>query len=197
MAFSAKPASCTRRAVLVSGTVAVAGAAAGGLALQPPRTARGAEPDARALELLLLVEYTEVAFYDRALDAGRLTGEVRDYVETVAAQEREHLEYLKRLVGSDAPPAPDFDFGVAVSDRDAFIRRAAELEDLAVAAYNGQGTNVGRDTLRAAASVASVEARHAAWIRSIAGKPPAPDAVDQPQSADAVLATLEQFGMPR
>ena len=35
----------------------------------------------------------------------------------------------------------------------------------------------------AAATVVSVEARHAAWIRSIAGEPPAPEATDAPLSA--------------
>ena len=40
------------------------------------------------------------------------------------------------------------------------------LEDVAVAAYNGQAGNLTKDALRAAATVISVDARHTAWIRS-------------------------------
>jgi hypothetical protein len=52
-------------------------------------------------------------------------------------------------------------------------------------------------TLAAAATVVSVEARHAAWIRSISGDPPAPDATDTPQSADDVQRGLEEIGLNR
>jgi hypothetical protein len=41
----------------------------------------------------------------------------------------------------------------------------------------------------------SVEARHAAWIRSIAGEPPAPDATDTPMSAAEVREGLERIGL--
>ena len=64
-----------------------------------------------------------------------------------------------------------------------------------MAAYNGQATNLSRATLEAAAKVVSVEARHAAWIRSIIGEPPAPDATDTPLSADEVLEGLQQIGL--
>ena len=64
-----------------------------------------------------------------------------------------------------------------------------------MAAYNGQATNVSKPTLEAAATVVSVEARHAAWIRSIAGEPPAPDATDTPLSAPQVRQGLERIGM--
>ena len=48
-----------------------------------------------------------------------------------------------------------------------------KLEDLAVATYNGQAVNLTPASLKAAARIVSVEARHAAWIRSIVGEVPA------------------------
>jgi hypothetical protein len=45
--------------------------------------------------------------------------------------------------------------------------------------------------------VVSVEARHAAWIRSVSGDPPAPDATDTAQSGDEVLQGLEEIGLKR
>ena len=48
------------------------------------------------------------------------------------------------------------------------------LEETAVAAYNGQATNLTPEALATAARIASVEARHASWARGIAGEAPAP-----------------------
>ncbi len=189
-----------RRSDFVGRTLVVAGAAFGGAVVAgAPRGAHGADEDAdvRALNLLLLVEYAEAAFYAEALRSADLRGEVRRYAETVAEQEREHLAFLRRQLGSRAVDQPRFDFGDATRDQQAFVRWAARLEDLAVAAYNGQGTNVTPETLAAAARVVSVEARHAAWIRSIVGEPPAPDPVDTAKSGDQVVATLERWGMQR
>src|SRR6266540_1406197 len=78
------------------------------------------------------------------------------------------------------------DCGNATRDPDAFTRTAIKLEDLAVAGYNGQATNLSRAALGAAATIVSVEARHAAWIRAIAGQVAAPDPVDKPATAAEV-----------
>jgi rubrerythrin len=181
-----------RRTALVGGAAVAAGVVSGSPLITRAQPSRA---DLRALDLVLLVEYTEAAFYAEALERAGLQGELRGYAEEVAAQEREHLAFVKKALGGRAKPEPGFDFGDATRNGDSFAVAAAELEDLAVAAYNGQATNVSRDTLAAAATIVSVEARHAAWIRSIVGQPPAPDATDTPQSAEDVLAGLKRIGM--
>lgn len=70
----------------------------------------------------------------------------------------------------------------------------AELEDLGVAAYNGQATNLTAKALVPAAEIVSVEARHAAWIRAIAGKLPATGPTDEPLSSRAVMTALARTG---
>jgi len=61
------------------------------------------------------------------------------------------------------PPAePKHDCGDATQGGHAFMEAAARLEQLAVAAYNGQPANVTAEVLVAAARIVSVEARHAA-----------------------------------
>jgi Ferritin-like domain len=191
----------SRRSEFVKRAMLVGGAGiAGAMIAGSPRSTDAAQlsqPDLRALNLLLLVEYTEGAFYDEALRRNRLKGELLDYTKAVAAQEKEHLQFVRGALGGRAEDEPDFDFGDKTSDPDAFAAAAGDLEDLAVAAYNGQGTNVTPRTLAAAAKVVSVEARHAAWIRSIVGEPPAPDATDTPQSADEVLKGLQRAGLRR
>lgn len=193
------PSRAIPRAQFVAGAIVAGGAAlAAGVAAGPLEDSSAqSERDLEALQLLLLVEYTEDAFYREAIERGALRGELKEYAAAVASQEREHLDFLRQILGAKADPRPGFEFGSATGDADGFAAAAAELEDLAVAAYNGQATNVSRSTLEAAATIVSVEARHAAWIRSIVGDPPAPDATDKPRSADEVLDGLEQIGLRR
>ena len=155
------------------------------------------EGDVRALNLLLLVEHTQVAFYTEAVHRRGIKGEILGYARQVASQEKEHLAALKRALGGRAEPKPGFEFGDATRDPDAFVAAAANLEDLAVSAYNGRGSEVSPAVLAAAAKIVSVEARHAAWIRSIVGELPAPDATDDAASPDEVRAGLARLGLRR
>ncbi|HYN49355.1 MAG TPA: ferritin-like domain-containing protein [Thermoleophilaceae bacterium] len=182
-----------RRAVLV------AGSAAGASLLLGPRQAEDAEAqtaaDKRALNLALLVEYAEADFYATAVKEGKLDGELRAFAEQVSQQEDDHVAFIKSALGSGAQSKPQFDFGSTTSDPDAFADRAAALEDLAVAAYAGQAGNLSKPVLRSAATLISVEARHAAWIRSIVGRPPANEPTDKPRNADQVMTDLKRLGM--
>jgi rubrerythrin len=186
----------SRTQFIAAGAVTAGAAVAAGVTAGPVEdTDAQTDKDVEALQLLLLLEYTEAAFYEEALDRGALSGEIEGYAQAVLDQEREHLAFVRKALGSKAGEPPRFKFGDATRDPDQFAATAAELEDLAVAAYNGQATNVSKPTLEAAATVVSVEARHAAWIRSIAGEPPAPDATDKPLSANEVREGLERIGM--
>jgi hypothetical protein len=153
------------------------------------------EQDVKVLNLLLLVEHVEVAFYEAALERSGLSGELEEYASAVVAHEREHLAYLQKALGDKADPEPEYDLEAVTADPDAFARAAAKLEDVAVGAYNGQATNVTPGAFLAAARIVSVEARHAAWIRSIRNGDPAPDAVDTPYDEAKVLRDLRTVGL--
>jgi hypothetical protein len=65
------------------------------------------------------------------------------------------------------------------------------FEDLAVAAYKYQAPRLQSPAyLAAAVAVHSVEARHAAWIRRLAGVLPAASAFDQPLPPQQVQALV-------
>jgi hypothetical protein len=182
----------TSRADLLRGAgVALAGVTALGVA----RFARAADRDEEALNLLLKVEYAEVGLYSAALESNRLTGELRAYARTVLGHERDHLAALRQALGAAAEPEPKQDFARAIRSPEAFADAAGRLEDLAVSAYNGQATGVSKPAFVAAATIVSVEARHAAWIRSIVGRRPAPDATDTPLQRDEVLDGLRDLGV--
>jgi hypothetical protein len=180
-----------RRALVAGGTLTLGGVVVGGL----PRFARSAPSpaqDVRILNLVLLVEYLEAAFYADAVSKGRLTGELRQFARVVGGHERAHAAFVAKTLGSAARKKPKFSFGAVTGDPATFTAAALALEDLSVAAYNGQATNLTKGALAAAARIVSVEARHAAWIRFIAGKLPAPDPTDKPVTAAEATAAINK-----
>jgi len=88
---------------------------------------------------------------------------------------------------------PAFNFHGVTEDQDAFRRTAVAFEDLSVAAYKYQAPRIrSPEYLMAAIAITSVEARHAAWIRYLAGALPAAEAFDQPlppSHVDAIVAS--------
>jgi len=153
--------------------------------------------DARIFKLALEIEYAEEAFYREALRRGALRSELREYAHAALTQDGQHLRLLRTALGSAAPARPRFVFGDKTKNERAFIDTAAKLEDLAVAGYNGQAANLTKGGLTVAATIVSVEARHAAWIRALAGEVAAPDAVDKPITAAQVVAGLREIGLRR
>jgi len=151
--------------------------------------------DARILQLVLQLEYTQVAFYEQALKQAGLQGDLRAFAQAALAHEREHLAAIQKALGAKAGAKPAFDFGPRTKSAEAFRRAAIALEDIAVAGYNGQATNLTKATLAAAAEIVSVEARHAAWVRAIAGEVAAPDPVDKPITAQEAARGLHEIGM--
>jgi Ferritin-like domain len=151
--------------------------------------------DARILQLVLQLEYTQVAFYEQALHEAGLRGELREFAETALDHERQHLAAIHSALGSKAASKPSFDFGQKTKSAHSFQQTAIELEDAAVASYNGQAANLTPATLAAAATIVSVEARHAGWVRAIAGDIAAPRAVDRPLTAVQAAAALHAIGL--
>ena len=151
--------------------------------------------DAKILQLVLQLEYTQVAFYEQALKEASLNGELRAFATTALEHERAHLAAIKGALGAQAGKKPSFDFGDKTSSAGAYTRAAITLEDAAVAGYNGQATNLTKPTLAAAAKIVSVEARHAAWVRAIADEVAAPDPVDKPLTAPQVVQRLHAIGL--
>ena len=158
-------------------------------------TAASKAQDARILQLVLELEYTQVAFYEQALRDASLKGDLRRFARTALGHERQHLAAVKKALGSKAGARPKVDFGAKTKSAAAFRKAAIQLEDIAVAGYNGQATNLTKGTLAVAAEIVSVEARHAAWVRAIADEVAAPDPVDQPMTAQQVVAGLQQIGL--
>jgi Ferritin-like domain len=212
---TAEAAGATRADFLKRGGVAGAGFLAGGVLfsgfVSPAEAAistsrRSKKNDVRIANYALTLEYLESEFYKQANASGALTQpEVKVFASITGQHEAAHVKALKALLGSAAVKKPRFDFGDTVTNEDKFKQTAQVLEDTGVAAYAGQGPNLlQRPIVKAALSIHSVEARHAAWIRFInssgglrngtVGNYPAPRAFDKALSEKAVLKAVTGTG---
>jgi hypothetical protein len=184
----------TRKDFLL-GTLAGGGAALAALVLAEPGKA-ASRTDVEILNYALTLEYLQAAFYTEAERRNALrTKLARQTTRVLGAVERAHVRALRDALGSAAVKRPFFDFGGVTEDEDAFIRTAVAFEDLGTAAYKGQAYRIDSPALLAAAiSIHSVEARHAAWIRYLAGAPPASSALDEPKSMGEVRELVASTG---
>jgi hypothetical protein len=183
-----------KKALAAGGAIAAGGVVIAGLPRLATASAPSAAMDREILNYFLALEHLQEEFYDRALSTGALSGELKSYAETVRKNERDHMEYLKGVLGGDARDAPTFEFGDATSKPEKFQAAAVVIEETATAGYLGQGANLTRANVLSAARIVSVEARHSAWIRDILGRLPAPAAADTPKSQSQVMRTLRVEG---
>jgi rubrerythrin len=174
------------------------GAVVGGGALMtafatPASAAGGKARDVSILNFALTLEELQAAFYTEVERNKVLEGGLKRQATTVGATERAHVRAFRSALGSAAIQRPHFDFGGATEGSEAFRRTAVAFEDLAVAAYKGQAPRItSRAYLASALAIHSVEARHAAWIRRLAGKPPVSGPFDEPLSRAAVTRIVDR-----
>jgi hypothetical protein len=179
-----------RNSGLAAGGVAVAGGMVPGSALAA--TSKG---DVAILNFALTLEYLESAFYASALEHAGLSGEFERFARLVHQHEKAHVEALRKALGNAAVKRPTFAFGSAVTSEASFTATSIALEDTGVQAYQGQAPFIkSNDVLKAAISIHPVEARHAAWIRNLAGLGPAPAAFNPALTKSAVLAAVGATG---
>lgn len=188
----------TRGQLLAGGTVAGGALAAAGIYLGGLPTLAVSKPskaqDRRIVEWLLQVEYLQAGFYSDAERRGTLSGELAEFAQRVGEQERAHIEALEKELGGNSSKKPTLDFGDATTSPDRFVSACVELEEMTLAALNGQIPNLTSKPLLTAMEIASVEARHTGWIRDIAGRNPAPRPADIPATQDETNAAIEDTG---
>jgi hypothetical protein len=158
----------------------VAGATAlGALALPATATARSKDQDVAILNYALTLEYLQADFYTETERLRAVRGTMGRIARQLGSVERAHVEAIQKVLGRRAVKKPAFNFRGVTEDPDMFLKTAVAFEDLAVEAYKGQAPRIASPTILAAAvAIHSVEARHAAWMRYLAGVLPAARAFD-------------------
>lgn len=162
--------------------------------------------DADILNFALNLEYLEASFYSyavygRGLDEsmlgggpkpmggmkGNLTGVTAAYAAEIAADEINHVQFLRMALGKAAVPIPMINIGSAFeaaanaalnttlkppfnpyANNLFFLHGAFIFEDVGVTAYQGAAPLiVSREYLAAAAGILAVEAYHASLVRTL------------------------------
>jgi rubrerythrin len=178
-----------------------AGAAAGGTLLASsafgalPSLASAAVPkgDIAILKYALTLEYLEAAFYKEAVDGGKLKGHTLAFAKKVAADEAAHVAGLRQALGSSAQASPKFDFHGTTRSQSKFLQTSFVLENTGVSAYLGQAGRIKTPSiLLTAASIVTVEARHAGAVGELLGKSISPSgAYDAGKSMKDILAAVK------
>jgi hypothetical protein len=155
-----------RKAAVGGGAVLTSGAIMGMLpdlaAAKPSK-----KQDLKILNYALTLEYLEAAFYKEAVEAGGLSGPLLEFARLVNDHEQTHVVALKKTIkalGGKAVASPSFAFQ-DTNKGTSFAPTSLVLENTGVRAYLGQATRIKQaPILAAAASIVTVEARHAAAI---------------------------------
>jgi rubrerythrin len=182
-----------------------------GALLTESLSAQGPPTDLTLLNYALTLENLEAAFYTQGLtqfsstDFGNSTftqnfgsiigGDVYAYLSLIRDQEMQHVRTLQSMItnmkGTPSKPC-SYNFGYKTADD--FLTTAALLENTGVMAYDGALSQVSSASLKtAAATIATVEARHAAYLNLLTGAPPSTASFDTAGSSASILAAAGKF----
>lgn len=167
--------------------------------LQDPKAfADASTNDLEILNYALTLEYLEAEFYTQGVKGGALSGRDLELVTPIRDHEQEHVTAVTKTIkamGGKPVSSPKFKFpdGTFTSKRK-FLTTASAFEELGVTAYHGQVPRIDdADVLKAAASIAGVESRHAAIVADLLGGNPFPAPFEKHMTMSSVLKAASKF----
>ena len=123
---------------------------------------------------------------------------VYDFFRRIRAHEQTHVETLESVIrdlGGTPVPACRYNFErTAFTSLKQFIAVARLLENTGVTAYDGSIAHIeAAPLLTAGATIATVEARHAAFLNLINGAVPFPEAFDEAVAPRKICEDVQAF----
>jgi len=177
----------------------------------------GGVSDVDILNYALVLERLEYEFYRRYLEkynerqiegasifdgfGNKVRSHIYENLVRIRNHEKTHVLTLisvikslggKPVGGSTLGGQTEYNFGVkSVKD---FVATAQVLEDTGVMAYDGAIAYIHRAGLQtASATIATVEARHASYLRLLNGEVPFPAPFDKPKAPQQVCEAVDPF----
>jgi rubrerythrin len=173
--------------------------------------------DVDILNYALVLERLEYEFYRQNLQrynerqiegasifngfGNEVRSDIYDNLVEIRNHEKTHVQTLIKVIkslggkpvgGSTLGGQTEYDFGVTSVKE--FVATAQVLEDTGVMAYDGAIAYIHRAGLQtASATIATVEARHASYLRLLNGEVPFPDAFDEPKAPRKVCELVDPF----
>jgi len=182
-----------------------------GTLLSSSLSAQTAPTDLTLLNFALSLENLEAAFYTQGLAqfsstdfnnstfiqnfGSVISGDVYAYLSLIRNHETQHVRSLQALITSlNGTPVKPCTYNFGYKTVDDFITVAALLENTGVMAYDGAISQITSASLKTqAATIATVEARHASYLSLLTGNSPFPASFDTPATSTAILAAAAKF----
>ena len=167
--------------------------------------------DIDILNYALALEHLEAAFYVNGISrftpgqyadgtytqvfGTAVNANVVSYLQSIRDHEVTHVTALTATIRQlgGIPVAPCV-YNFAIANVNDFLSVAMALENTGVMAYDGALAMIASPDLKqVAATIATVEARHASYLNVLNGEIPFPSAFDTPKSRTEILAIAGQF----
>ncbi len=192
----------SRKRFLASAAGIVVG---GGVLAALPSAAKAHETEAgytdlEILNFALTLEHLEAAFYNQGVKKFKrnLDNRERKNFQRIRAHENTHVDALIATIEAefaegDAVPPLTYDFKFTGIKK--FLATAQLLENTGVSAYDGAIAHINEaEYLTTGATIATVEARHAAYLNDLVGDVPFPDAFDEPVAPTKIIEAVVDTG---
>ena len=183
----------------------------GGALLTGALHAQSPTTDVTLLNYALSIENLEAAFYAQGLaqissaDFANSTfiqnfgsvigGDVYAYLSLIRDHEAQHVRTLQSLItGLGGTPVKPCSYNFGYKTADGFVTVAALLENTGVTAYAGALNQIQSASIKtAAATIATVEARHAFYLNLLTGTSPFASSFDSAATSLAIPAAVAQY----
>eukprot|EP01088_Endostelium_zonatum_P005266 TRINITY_DN167_c0_g1_i2.p1 TRINITY_DN167_c0_g1~~TRINITY_DN167_c0_g1_i2.p1 ORF type:complete len:503 (-),score=135.62 TRINITY_DN167_c0_g1_i2:22-1530(-) len=174
---------------------------------QPPQIATDDQNqnDYLTLNYALTLEHLEAAFYREGLarfsaadfQAAGYDSSVRPYISLIGAHEDAHVTLLVNVLEQNGVPAVracTYNFNASLSSVRNFLSTAQLLEVTGTQAYDGAANTINNaNYLQVAASIATVEARHSAYLNQLNNRTAFPLAFEEALTPEQVVAAAGSF----
>jgi len=171
----------------------------------------GGVSDVDILNYALVLERLEYEFYRQNLQkyseqkiegaaifkgfGNKVRNQIYENLVRIRNHEKTHVQTLISVIESlGGKPVGDSEYDFGVNSVKDFVATAQVLEDTGVMAYDGAIAYIDRPGLQtASATIATVEARHAAYLRLLNGRVPFPEPFDESKAPRQICELVDPF----